>query len=201
MKKIAKIISIIFHPIIIPTIGIYILFNTNSYLNYAITVEFKNAILLLIAISTFIIPTIVSFLLLNKKVINSLHMEDKKERVLPYLFTIVFYFFTLYMLNRAPVPPIILKFIVASTISIIMAFAINFKWKISAHMIGIGGLLGILITAALLLHVYMLPIIGLTVIVAGLLGSSRLILNAHTPLQIYAGFFLGFICQFAVLYF
>ena len=201
MKTVAKIISILFHPLIIPTLGIFILFNTNSYLNFAIAEEMKTAILLLIGISTFVIPALVSFLLLNKKIINSLEMETPKERVIPYLFTILFYFITLYMLNKAPIPPIIFKFIIATTISIILAFTINFKWKISAHMIGIGGLLGALITVALLLHVYMLPLIIAAFIVAGLLGSSRLILNAHTSAQIYAGFALGFICQFAVIYF
>jgi len=201
MKKAAKVISVLFHPLIVPTAGIYILFHTNSYLNYAITAEFKNAILLLIAICTFVIPTLVTFLLLNKNVINSLEMESSKERVIPYIFTIAFYFLTLYMLNRAPIPPIILKFIVATTISIILAFIINFKWKISAHMIGMGGLLGALITVALLLHVYMLPLIVLVFIVAGLLGSARLILNAHTPAQVYLGFVLGFLCQFGVIYF
>jgi hypothetical protein len=201
MKSAAKFISIIFHPVLIPTLGIFILFNTNSYLNFAISKEMKTAILLLIGISTFIIPTLISFLLLNKKVITSLEMETQKERIIPYSFTIIVYFFTLYMLNKAPIPPLISKFILATTISIILAFIINFKSKISAHMIGIGGLLGALITVAILLHVYMLPIIICVFIIAGLLGSSRLILNAHTSSQVYAGFALGFICQFAVIYF
>lgn len=201
MKTAAKIISILFHPLIIPTLGIFILFNTNSYLNYVIPSEIKKAILLLIIISTFIIPTLVSLLLLNTKIITSLKMETKRERVIPYAFTILFYFFTLYMLNKSPIPPLIFKFIIAATLAVILAFTINFKWKISAHMIGIGGLLGALISVSLLLHVYLIPIISLIFIVAGLIASSRLILNAHTPTQIYLGFLLGFICQFSVIYF
>lgn len=201
MKTTAQLISFLFHPLIIPTLGIFIFFNTDSYLNYAISEEMKNAVLLLVAISTFIIPTLVSFLLLNKKIISTLEMETQQERRVPYIFTIIFYFFTLYMLNKAPIPPLIFKFIVATTIAIILAFIINFKWKISAHMIGIGGLIGALITVSLLLHTFILPIIIILFVVAGLIGSARLILNAHTPAQIYVGFILGFACQFGVLYF
>lgn len=201
MKTAAQLISFLFHPLIIPTLGIYLLFQTDSYLNYAIPSGIKNAILLLIGITTFIIPTLISLLLLNKKVINSLEMENKKERIIPYSFTILFYFFTLYMLNQSHVPPIILKFMIGTTISIILAFIINFKWKISAHMIAMGGLLGALIIVSLILQVYVLPTVALVILITGLLGSSRLILNVHTPAQIILGFVLGFVCQVSILYF
>ena len=78
---------------------------------------------------------------------------------------------------------------------------INIRWKISAHMIGIGGLTGALLCISILLEVYITPYLVYALLIAGLIGSSRLILKAHTPLQIYVGFAVGVICQFAVLYF
>jgi membrane-associated phospholipid phosphatase len=201
MKIAAKIISTLFHPLIMPVIGLVIIFNTDSYINYAIPPELKKAVIVLIGISTFIIPLFISLLLLNRKLINSLEMETQKERVIPYAFTIIFYVFTLYMLKQAPIPPLIFKFIIGATFSVIIAFVVNIKWKISAHMIGIGGLVGALLCISILLEIYITPFIILALLIAGLVGSSRLILKAHTQSQIYAGFVVGIICQVISLYY
>ncbi len=200
MKVAAKIISTVFHPTVMPIIGLFIIFNTDSYINYAIPAELKKAVLFLVGTSTFLIPLLISLLLLNRGLINSLEMETQKERIIPYAFTIAFYVFTLYMLNKAPMPPIIFNFIIGATLSVMLAFIINIKWKISAHMIGVGGLVGALFCVSMLLEIYITPYFVVGLLISGLIGSSRLILKAHTPLQIYAGFALGAICQFAVLY-
>lgn len=201
MKIAAKIISYVFHPLIMPVIGLSIIFNTDSYINYAVPQELKQAVIILVGASTFLIPLLISLLLLNRKIINSLEMETQKERIIPYSITIIFYVFTLYMLKQAHIPPIIFNFIIGATLSIIIAFVINIKWKISAHMIGIGGLVGALLCVSILLEIYITPFFILSLLVAGLVGSARLILKAHTPSQVYAGFAIGVICQIVVLYF
>jgi len=178
-----------------PIFGLLIIFNTDSYINYAIPIELKEAVLFLVGTCTFIIPLLLSLLLLNKKIINSLEMESQKERIIPYVFTIIFYVFTLYMLKRAPIPSIIFNFVIGATLSVILAFIINIKWKISAHMIGIGGLVGALFCFSIILDIYITPYIIFALFIAGLVGSSRLVLKAHTQLQIYAGFAVGIICQ------
>ncbi len=184
-----------------PVYGLLVIFNTDSYINYIIPGELKQAVLILVAVSTFVIPLLITLLLLNRKFINSLEMETQKERVIPYAFTIIFYIFTLYLLKRVPIPPIIFNFIIGATLSVILAFVINIKWKISAHMIGVGGLVGALICISFLLEIYVTPYIILSLLAAGLIGSSRLILNAHSQAQVYAGFLLGLICQVLVLYY
>lgn len=201
MKIAAKIISSVFHPLLMPIVGVLIIFNTDSYINYAIPVDLKKAVVLLIAVSTFVTPLLISLLLLQRKIIKSLEMETAKERIIPYTFTIIFYVFTLYMLKRAPLPPIVFYFIIGATFSVILAFVINIKWKISAHMIGIGGLIGALIAISLKMEVYVTQYIVIALIAAGLIGSSRLILKAHTQSQLYVGFLVGLICQVLVIYF
>lgn len=200
MKLAAKIISILFHPLLMPIIGLFIIFNTDSYVNYAIPFDLKKAIMILVGVSTFVIPFLITLFLLQRNFISSLEMETQKERVIPYAFTIIFYIFTLYMLKRVPIPPIIFNFIIGATLSVIMAFIINIKWKISAHMIGIGGLIGALICISILLQVYVTPFILIALLIAGLVGSSRLILKAHTQAQIYTGFALGIVCQIIAIY-
>ena len=116
MKIAAKIISYVFHPLIMPIIGLSIIFNTDSYINYAVPQELKQAVLILVGASTFLIPLLISLLLLNRKLINSLEMETQKERVIPYSITISFYVLTLYMLKQAPIPAIIFNFIIGATL-------------------------------------------------------------------------------------
>ncbi|MCB9174279.1 MAG: PAP2 family protein [Flavobacteriales bacterium] len=200
-KTIAKIFSYIFHPLIIPTLGMMIIFNTNSYVNFAIPFELKKAVTILVGLSTFIIPSLMTLLLLNRGYIKSVEMETTKERILPYGFTIVFYFFTIYMMLKAPIPPIIFNFMIGALVSVILAFIINLRWKISAHMTGMGGLTGALIAISFLLSVNLIPFIALAILISGLVASSRLILNAHDPLQLVAGFFLGIFCQVFSIYF
>lgn len=200
MKLAAKIISSIFHPLLMPVIGILIIFNTDSYINYAIPFELKKAVILLVSVSTFVTPLLITLLLLQRKVIKSLEMETTKERIIPYAFTIIFYVFTLFMLKRAPLHPIIFYFIIAATLSVILAFIINIKWKISAHMIGLGGLVGALIAISFSMEVYVTQYIILALIISGVVGSSRLILNAHNQAQLYVGFLLGIFCQLLVIY-
>ncbi len=201
MKIAAKIISTLFHPLIIPVIGLMIIFNTDSYINYAIPMELKKAVVLLVGTSTFVIPLLISLLLLNRKIINNLEMETQKERIIPYAFTIIFYVFTLFMLKRAPIPPIIFNFVIGATLSVIIAFVVNIKWKISAHMIGIGGLVGALMCISIMLEVYITPYIIMSLFLAGLVGSSRLILKAHNQSQVYIGFLVGSACQIITLYY
>ena len=201
MEKIAKIISYCFQPLIMPSLGLLIFFNSNSYINYAIPKEIKDAALILVFMSTFIVPVIITLLLLNKKYISSLDMPTRKERILPYGFTIAFYMFTIYILKQAPIPHLIFDFMIGALSSVILAFFINLKWKISAHMTGIGGLLGSLICVSILLEVNLISYIILTIFISGLVASSRLILKAHTPLQLIGGFILGFICQVISIYF
>lgn len=199
MVRLAKIFSYLFHPLLMPTVGVILIFNTNSFINFTIPDEKKNAVYILIFLTTFLIPLMLSLLLLTKGFIQSLDMDSPKERMLPYGFTILFYLFTLYLLKQAMLPQIIFTFIIGATMAVTLAFLINMKWKISAHMIGIGGLVGALVIVALSLQIYITPFIVLSILVAGIIGVSRLILEAHTPAQIYTGFLLGVLSQIFAL--
>ena len=200
MKIAAKTFSYIFHPLLMPIIGLLIVFNSNSYINFAIPVELKQATLLLVAVSTFVIPLIITLLLLNRGHISSLEMPTNRERILPYGFTIIFYIFTIYMLKQAPIPQLIFDFMIGAVASVTLAFLINLKWKISAHMIGIGGLTGALVCMTLLLETNMISFIVFAIIASGITATSRLTLNAHTPHQLVAGYLLGISCQVIAIY-
>ena len=200
LKTAAKFFSYVFHPLVIPTLGMLIIFNSNSYVNFAIPYELKKAVVILVGLSTFVIPTLFTLFLQNRGYIKTIEMETTKERVIPYGFTIIFYFFTIYVMMKVAIPPIIFNFMVGALVSVILAFIVNLKWKISAHMIGIGGLTGALIASSFLLNVNLLSYITLSILISGLVASSRLILNAHNPSQLIIGFLMGMVCQIFSIY-
>jgi membrane-associated phospholipid phosphatase len=78
---------------------------------------------------------------------------------------------------------------------------ISLRWKISNHMASIGGLTGALIALSLRLEINTSYILALVFLFAGLIGTARLILKKHNPLQIYAGYALGFFVMFFILMF
>lgn len=189
-KNLAKIFSILFHPLLIPTIGIFILFNSGSVLEY-LPLQAKKIILLVVGVSTFILPlTFVPFFIFQR-IIKNIQMENNKERIIPFFVTSVLYFFCFYLLNRIGTPQTISIFILAASITVAILFLISFRWKISAHMMGIGGLTGALIAVSFRLNVNLDYFVISAVLASGLIGFSRLKLATHSPQQIYIGWLIG----------
>lgn len=114
------------------------------------------------------------------------------------MLTSCFYFGLFYLFLDLSVWPSIKVLIFGGGLSIFLTAIINLKFKISAHMVGIGGLLGSLIVVSYVLKYNAVPQIAFLVILAGIIATCRLYLKAHDPKQIYSGFFLGFLTQIAV---
>ncbi len=83
--------------------------------------------------------------------------------------------------------------------SVVLAIIINLKWKVSIHMIGIGGITGMFFGLSTFLLIDLRFPILISLIVAGLIGTARLSMGAHRPGQLYVGFLVGFCCEYFVL--
>ena len=142
---------------------------------------------------TFLFPSLLVFWLYRKKHIKSMHLRSLSDRRIPYLFSIIssgFLSVFFYQKGSQLQPSaFIIGFI---TIIIILVAIISFKWQISAHSAGIGGVLGALFLLKIRYDEPSLffPIM-MTLLIAGLVLTARLKLNAHTMAQVAAGFFLG----------
>ncbi|OFX87982.1 MAG: hypothetical protein A2W99_11540 [Bacteroidetes bacterium GWF2_33_16] len=198
-KYISKSISILFHPLVLPTLSIFILFNSGTYLDF-IPYNAKKVVILIVFVSTFVLPlTFVPFYLFQS-IIKNIQMESNKERLVPFFISFCLYLFCYYLLYRIGSPEMINRLILAAATSILLLFILSIKWKISAHMVGIGGLTGALIALSLLLKVNMQYYIIASVLASGLIGFARLWLKAHSPKQIYIGWITGLIVTFIVLF-
>lgn len=199
MRFAAHILSVVFHPLLMITYGIYIALTYTSLAIFPAPLKMK--ILTCTFMMTAFVPALCIFMMIKIGRQGDYDLTKKADRTKPYLIYIASVVACALYLSRMLMPFWILATVFGTAITMLIAMCINFFWKISAHMIGIGGILGGLMGIS---HVYFMnPYWGfiLGFAAAGLLGSSRLILRRHTPAQVYVGFGLGFttIYVFALL--
>lgn len=196
-QGIARGISAIFHPLIIPTLAFLLFMNTGFYFS-ALSFDAKKIILLVVFLSTFLLPAI-SIALMNLNTRFKPDLEKSPDRVVPLLSAAVFYYVGYYALGQMNVFPVYRVFLISSILIIILLMLVSIRWKISAHMAGIGGLIGALAALSLRLGLNSSLILSILIVIAGLTGSSRLILAKHTTPQVYAGFLIGFSTNFLII--
>lgn len=194
----ARIISYVFHPLLMPTYAIYILLNIHTYFAMIIPEEVKWKLLGMIFLVTFIFPLIMSYLFLRVKVIKSIEMKSQEERVFPLIVTAMFFYLNYYLLNDLDISPLYSFFAIGATGLVVVTLIINFFWKISMHMIALGGLFGTLLGISLEFYANIPLLIFASIFVGGLTGFARLRLTAHAPAQIYTGFLSGAILMLAL---
>jgi len=191
IEKPAKIISIIFHPLLMPVYGMAIIFSAPTLFGY-LPINVKKLLLLIILVNNVLLPLSLMPFFIQRKIISSWALSERKERNIPLIITALLYVTTSYIISRFPIPLFLKSFIFATAFLSLLVTLINFWWKISLHSVGAGALIGLV----LLLSVKMLTPLEWylisAILIAGLVLSSRLRLNQHSPAQVWIGLFTGF---------
>lgn len=198
-EKIARIISIVFHPVLVPTLGMILLLNSGFYFSM-LSWEAKRFIILVVFFTTSVLPLLsVAILALNPKF--DLTMGKAKDRIIPFLSTSVFYYMGFVIMNKMKAFPVFKVFMIASVLVIIVMMLVSFKWKISAHMAALGSLGGAIFALSFRSGANPAWAIIMVVVISGLVGTARLLLNKHNLQQIIAGYLTGFTILYLVIYF
>ncbi len=166
------------------------MFSSGIYISF-LPVEAKKLILLITVLGTLILPLVFVPLYLLQRLISSVKMENRNERLIPYFLTAILYFFSFYLIQRTPVPGTLKTWSLATALIVLLAAISNLKFKISAHMMGWGGLTGLIFFLAFFLGADMYFYFILVFLLSGLAAFSRLYLRAHTPGEVYIGYLLG----------
>lgn len=197
MKVFSNIISFLFHPLLMVTYGI-ILVLTYTYLAIYPT-PIKLAIIGGTFLTTAIIPGLFIMLLIRNGVAGDVELTRRKDRAVPYIIIITSLLACLYYFYRMKMPFWLLAIVIGACIALVAALCINFAWKISAHSLGIGGLLGGVMGVSRIHMMNPYWAFILILLIAGLVATSRIYLKRHTPMQTYAGFGLGFVSIFGAI--
>lgn len=189
--QVAKAISYILNPLLMPTLGIVLILYSGTYLSY-VSQEGKNLILSIVFTGTFVVPLCFIPLYLYLKIIKNVGMEERSQRIIPYVITLVAFLCTFYLIRRIPIP-FINSYLLSICVTLFFNILILIKWKISTHLIATGGIVGLIIGLIFRMNADIVVYLILGILISGVLGYSRLILKVHSPKEIYLGFFLGFV--------
>lgn len=190
-QKIANVISWIFHPLLMPTYAILLIFSYDSFFVLILPQKLKLILAGLIVANTVFLPLIFIWMMHKRGIISSYKMNERNERSLPFATTALFYLVTWYMMSTLGLPGIYYLFVLGGASLIIASLIINLFWKISIHMVGIGGLTGGFIGLNYQLFSDSMMLIIMLIFLSGLVGFSRLKLNTHNQAQVYVGFVVG----------
>lgn len=203
MRRIlALIVSVVFQPLVVPTLVFGLIFFVVPE-STSLPTEFKIRIFYLVVLSTLVIPIITIFGLRLSGTLKSLYMETIQDRVIPFSITSIYYLLTSYFLyDKSELDPILWKSLGIITFAILVLTFVTFFWKMSAHMTGMGGLMAVVLVLGFKFPTFkvLYPLLS-SIMLTGVVGTSRLYLTAHRPIEIYVGLIFGFIvCFFGFTY-
>ncbi len=199
MEKLSRIISAVFSPLLIPTYAIIIVLWTTIL--FIVSFNSKLGVIGMTFAITCLIPAAVIFILYKLKLVSDSGLNRQNERLIPYSITALCYFALAYYLKTIHSPQWLFMFMAGAGIATIISAIVNRWWKISAHGAAVGGLIAMIFCLSYLqVNIVSLKwLLYASVLVAGAVGTSRLILERHTLWQVIAGIANGIICVLAAV--
>ena len=192
--KFYKFISTILHPIVLPTLGVFLYF---VFVSQSFEKRLQLIVLGLVFALTYVVPVLLLLFLRNFGFIKDFQVSTIKERRVPVIFMILILYFLGNTILQIPVIRNLGILFYGTSLSLICIYLLfSAKLKSSLHLVSMGNMLGFFLIMTNINSLSMLPIIILLVLLSGILASSRLYLKAHTPIELLIGFSLGIVCQF-----
>lgn len=194
----ARVVSAIFTPFSIPFLAFLILF-IFSYLRI-MPLQYKLIVLGVVYCFTILMPTLTIFIFRKINGFSAQDLTERKHRFVPFILTITSYVFCLLMMHRLNIPWYMTGIILASLIMMVICIVVNLRWKLSEHMAGSGAIIGGLVAFSALFGYNPLNWLCLFILIAGVLGTARIILQHHTLGEVIGGFVVGLVCSLLVLH-
>lgn len=192
----AKIISYLLHPLFIPT---YVFL----FLVYQVPYEFAGISEYQLRLRIFSIfwltaffPAFAVFLLWRLKFSESIFLRTQKERIVPYVITMFFYWWMYYLSRNFPDQPAVLKFFYMGIfLSTVFGLILNNYFKISLHSMAMGGAMTAIILIAFYYRLSLGTSISIVTLLTGIVCTSRFLVSDHTSKEVYTGLMVGILSQ------
>lgn len=195
-KNIAKAISFLFFPLLIPVYGTFMLFSMQLFTYYPTPyIEKAKSTIIIFGV---ILPCIIFIALKLVKAISDVRLPKKEERLAPFICIAFCYLCCAYILFRCAMPLWVINLILSVTIVILIESVISVFWKISGHATSMGMLIGAIMVAGYHTYSNVNTTLIISLLIAGIVGTARMYLNRHTTGQIILGFLFGCACVILV---
>lgn len=198
----ANLLSYVFHPLVLATYLVVVLFFYAPTLLQPISTDSILAVAVMVFLLTFFIPLLSIAMLKVTKSISSIKLENRQERVMPFIFIAVYYGLTTYLFTyKLRMSDVLIVIFACIAVVILITALISLRYKISAHAAGAWGIAGFLLALNFKLpgNELLIPL-TISFVLAGAISSARLALNSHSPGEVSSGAVLGFILSFGAIY-
>lgn len=200
LRAVAQVISYLLHPLFIPLIVTFLTVQAipeyfvnfkQSSLRFSYDILYFRVIMISI-----LFPLLTVMLARSLRFIDSIYLRSQRDRIIPYIASIIYYFWAFYSFKRQGVAPAFFNaFFLGVFLAVILSFIANIFVKISMHTTGWGGVIGLLLALMWGMQMNVTIPLVITFFVAAVVATSRMILSAHTPADVYAGFLVGIFSQ------
>lgn len=185
----ARLISLVFTPFYLPIVGLIVLF-WFSYLSL-LPWSYKLLVLTVVYLFTIFLPTTVIRLYRRYHGWTLIEFGQRERRMIPYAISIACYFACVYIMDSIHIPHFMSNIVTVALFLQILCAIINIWWKISTHTAAIGAMTGALFAFAEIFSFNPVWWFCLMIIIAGLLGTSRMVLRQHSLSQVIVGYIIG----------
>lgn len=189
--RISKLVAIVFHPVLMPVYGLLVIFIAPTLLGY-LPFNIKKFLFLIMLINNVLLPFSLLPFFIQKRIVSSWNMPERKDRTLLLTIITLLYITTSFIVFRFPIPGFIKSYIYGITFLAAILTVINFFWKISLHAAGAGALIGLVMVLSLKMLTPLDLYLIISIVISGLILSSRLKLNVHNPREVWIGLFTGY---------
>ncbi len=192
----ARLVSIVFHPLFIPVYICWFLVRIQPYLFSGFSETDKNLVIIRFAVMYTLFPLATVLIAKALGFIDSIQLKTQKDRIIPYIACGLFYFWMWYVLrNQLEFPPVILAMTMAIFVASSLGLMANIYTKVSMHAISMGVMVTFMFGLALTQDVNMGLYLSISLLIAGVVCTARLINKDHQPFDIYLGLLIGIFSQ------
>ncbi len=192
-KKLALLISYVFHPLWMPFYMVLLLFWMNTSGSAGSSFHAWRYIFLVVIINSLILPVFVIWLMKKMGIIEKISLELKQDRIISFIITAIFYLTTWFVFHQLKLISSIDLIFMISAILVLMAMIITNFWKISVHSISMGAVSAVILYLTISYYLQSVWMLYFVFLLSGFVGFARLKLKSHSPEQIYVGFAMGFL--------
>jgi len=199
-----RLISYLLHPLLLVSYTFVYLMWVDPFAygapSFETAIGTYDVVLIRIFISTAMLPLISILIMKFLGMLETFEMEDKQERIGPYIATSVFYLWIFFSTKSNPQLPDGFKiFMLGATLALFIAFFVNNFSKISIYAVGLGSIVGMVLMNLSLTLPATFQVLQIVIVLAGLLGTARLFLKSTRIIDVFGGYFAGFVAQFIAM--
>jgi hypothetical protein len=198
MKHAARVVSYLFHPLLMPTLGLLLIFNSGTYLAL-LDPAAKRAILFVMTLGTVIFPVMIIPVLYYRQFISQTSEGIIEERWVPLLIILILYVITFVYFVRLPLSQKIHAYALSVPLLLFFLVIISLRFRICLHMAALGGITGLVLGLILLYETPLQNILVLSLLASGITGSTRLWMSWQRPVEVYSGYLVGLVVVLSTL--